>query len=137
MIKWKEEFSVNIREIDEQHKRLFEIGSKIYEIIELNDNCDHYDDIMEVLNELTDYTVFHFEFEENLMRNYGCEELESQQFEHMFFIKKLKKLTDKDIDKQQTETESDIIKFIIEWISGHILKSDMKYKQFFNEKGLK
>ncbi len=136
MITWKEEFSVNFEEIDNQHKRLFEIGSKIYDIIELNDNCDHYDEIMEILNELTDYTVFHFEYEENLLKNLGYTELEHQKFEHMFFVKKLRKLASKDIDKDQTESASDIAKFVIDWVSGHILKSDMKYKDFLKEKGI-
>ena len=29
MIKWKEEYSCNIKEIDKQHKKLFEIGGRI------------------------------------------------------------------------------------------------------------
>lgn len=133
LFKWKDTFSVNVSDIDRQHKKLFEIGSRVYDIVSLDDNYDHYDEIMEILNELVDYTVYHFGFEEKLMEKYGYEDYEQHKMQHYFFIKKVEKMVKKDIDERQQEVMRDLIAFIADWISSHILKSDMKYKEFFNK----
>ena len=66
--------------------------------------------------------------------NYG--DLENQHFQHVFFIKKLEKIGRKDIDGQQNETAQEIVMFVGDWITSHILKSDMKYREFLNQKGV-
>lgn len=135
--KWRDSFSVNVTDIDNQHKRLFEIGSRVYDLASLNDDYDHYDEIMEILAELKDYTAYHFDYEEKLMAKYGYGDLESQQIEHSFFIKKLDRIGKKDIDGQQNETMIEMVNFVSNWISDHILKSDMSYKDFFNGRGVR
>ncbi|MDF2523932.1 MAG: bacteriohemerythrin, partial [Clostridiales bacterium] len=50
--KWKNEYNCNVSDIDEQHQKLFEIGSRIYYMASLNDGIDHYDEIIAVLEEL-------------------------------------------------------------------------------------
>lgn len=135
MIKWKDEYSVNFPEIDKQHKKLFEIGERIYYAASVDDGFDHYDEIREFLNELTDYTVFHFDYEEKLLSQYGYPELEAQQFQHSFFVKKLRKFIDKDLENSQYSTILEIVDFVSDWISGHILKTDFAYRDFLTEKG--
>lgn len=132
MFEWKDQYSVSIEEIDRQHQRLFEIGAKIHEITLLDSRFDYYDQIIAVLDELKEYTVFHFDFEEKLLEQHGYTQLEQQHFEHVFFIKKLEKIGRKDIDGMQTETAEEIARFIADWIAGHILQSDMKYKEYLN-----
>lgn len=136
MLRWKEIYKCNVEEIDNQHKKLFEIGSRVFELASLKDGCDHYDGIMDVLQELKDYTIYHFNFEEKLMLENKYEEYENHKVEHDFFIKKIMRLEKKDIDKQQNEALIDIINFVADWISSHILKTDMEYKEFFNSKGI-
>lgn len=136
MIKWKDEFSVNIASIDKQHKKLIETGARIDELLSLNDNADHYDEIMSILQELKDYTIYHFDFEEKLMQEYGYSGFQEQHFEHYFFIRKLDKIGQKDIDSDQEEAIGEIYNFIITWITDHILKSDKKYSSYLNQKGV-
>jgi len=135
-IKWKDIYSCNITDIDIQHKKLFEIGSRIYDLLTIGDEYDRYDEIALIFNELRDYTVFHFSYEEELMKKYGYEDYENHKIEHDFFIKKLQKLEKTDFDDKQSESLMQMIKFIADWITGHILKTDMKYKDFFNAKGI-
>lgn len=134
---WKDAYSVNVAEIDKQHKKLFEIGEKISDLILAKDEYDHYDEIMVILNELEDYTLYHFNYEEKLMEQYGYHETETHKFAHIFMIKKLQRMKNKDIDANQREATVDLIAFVSDWIAEHILKTDMKYKEFFNEKGIK
>jgi hemerythrin len=134
--KWKNEYSVNVAEIDEQHKKLFQIGSRINDLAFADDEYDHYDEILSILKELKDYTQYHFNHEEKMMEKYGYERKDSHKFEHYFVIKKIEKFENSDIDENQKDTVVDLVAFISDWISSHILKEDMQYKNFFNSKGI-
>lgn len=136
IFKWKDAYGCNIQEIDSQHKRLFEIGSKVFEVASLKDEFDHYDEIINILEELKEYTVYHFAYEEKLMQENNYEGYEEHKVEHDFFIKKIKRIERKDLENAQSEAILDIIAFVADWVSNHILKTDMNYKKFFNEKGI-
>ncbi len=128
IFKWKDNFSTGIEEIDKQHKRLFEIGGDIYNLATLKDGQDHYDEIMTLLRGLKDYTVYHFGFEESLMEKYNFSELEKHKEQHKMFVEKLVEVETQDIDVRQQKVILDILDFVINWISSHILGSDFKYK---------
>lgn len=67
MFLWKKEFELGISSIDDQHKRLLEIGNRINELlINHEEDDDNYDEIFTVIEELKDYTVYHFNTEEEL-----------------------------------------------------------------------
>lgn len=67
MFYWKQEFELGIPSIDEQHKRLLDIGNRINELLTNHDDTDdNYDEIHTVIQELKDYTVYHFKTEEDL-----------------------------------------------------------------------
>lgn len=136
MIKWKENFSVNIAEIDSQHKQLFILGEKISSILAVNDGYDHYDEIMDTFLELKRYTLYHFEYEEELMRKHGYKAVEDHKKEHEAFINEIVKLEKADAENAQKQIMTNILSFILDWIVGHILKTDMSYKTFFNENGI-
>lgn len=136
MFKWKDSYSCNIIEIDNQHKRLFELGSKIHSILSLKDNEDHYDEIMGVLAELKNYTVYHFQYEEELMEAHGYSKRVYHKIEHDAFIDKISEIFNKDIDDSQRTVSLELIMFIADWIEKHILKTDFAYREFFQEKGI-
>ena len=132
MFEWKDEYGVNVPEIDKQHRELFRIGRKIAELVMLEDDDDHFDEIMTILAELKDYTMYHFRFEENLMGKYGYSDIDRHKIEHLFLTRKIEKFESQDIDERQSEAINELVRFISDWISGHILKTDMKYREFFN-----
>ena len=136
MFRWRDEFSCNVKEIDNQHKKLFEIGGRLYELVSLGNGYDHYDEIMAILTELKDYTVHHFTYEEGIMKDHGYEQYEIHKIEHDFFIKKISRLENLNIDEKQDESLMKIISFVADWISSHIMKTDMQYKGYLNSKGV-
>ncbi|HHY77212.1 MAG TPA: hemerythrin family protein, partial [Clostridiales bacterium] len=71
-------------------------------------------------------------FEENLMEKYGYPDVDRHKIEHLFLTRKIEKFESQDIDERQSEAINELIRFISDWISGHILKTDMKYREFFN-----
>ncbi|MCF6464466.1 bacteriohemerythrin [Clostridium sp. Cult2] len=136
MFKWKEDFSVNINDIDEQHKELFRIGNYLYEIVSIKDGIDRYDEILEGRHKLMDYAVYHFSFEEKMMKDNGYPKLQQHKRQHDSFISKVKSIDEEEIDERQKKIGMDLIIFVANWIENHILKTDMEYKEFLNNKGI-
>lgn len=136
MFKWRDSFSVNIESIDSQHKELFRIGNMLFEIVDTRDDVDRYDEIIMALENLRDYTVYHFGYEENLMKENGYPDFERHKKQHDSFIKKISSIDEEDVDEKQQKIGMDLIIFIANWIENHILKTDMAYKDFLNQKGI-
>lgn len=133
--KWKEEYCLNIEEIDIQHKKLLEIGEKVYDIAMLDDGYDHYDEIMTVLDELLEYTEYHFGYEEKMLKEKNYKELHDQEEEHYYYIYKIKSIASReDIDDNQRKTILEILDFLSQWITNHIMVSDRKYADYLNQK---
>ncbi len=124
MIAWKDDFLVGIDEIDKQHKKLFSIANEAYELLN-NDFCvDKYDKIISIIEELKDYTVFHFTFEEEYMMKIKYKKFFPQKIQHESFIKKINEINLNDIDSNQDKSLLELLDFIINWISNHILIMD-------------
>lgn len=127
MIKWKEDYIIGVDKIDEQHKKLFEIANKAYELLK-NEFCiDKYDRIVEILDELKEYTVYHFKSEEEYMISIGYKKFLSHKVEHDEFIKKINNIDFKSIDEDQDKYLLETLEFVVSWISVHILRRDKFY----------
>ncbi len=125
MLKWKQEFETGIAHLDEQHKHLFDIGNKAYLLLE--DKLDKYDEIVALIDELKKYTVYHFSTEEEYMKNIGHRKYFSHKVEHEDFINKINEVDLERLDDSQEEYLKNLIGFVFDWISEHILVKDMEY----------
>lgn len=128
---WKERYMLGIEEVDKQHKKLFEIGARAYELTRLDNAYDRYDDIMEVLKELFDYAQYHFNYEETFMEKHNFEHLPEHTKAHNYFVAKAKSLLTREIDDEQEETLQEITDFLSQWVSTHIMFEDRKYTALF------
>lgn len=124
MIAWKDDFLVGIDEIDEQHKKLFAIANKAYELLNNDLYVDKYDRIVSIIEELKDYTVFHFTFEEEYMMKIKYKKFFTQKIQHESFMKKINEINLNEIDSNQDKSLLELLDFIINWISNHILIMD-------------
>lgn len=138
MFEWKDEYSCNIKEVDDQHKKLFSLISELYDYVNADSAHDYYDEIIHVINELRDYTVYHFDNEEKLMEKYEYDSfsLKIHKNQHKMFVKKISSIKPDDIDLNQKKVIIDLIYFIADWIENHILKVDTLYKSYLNSKGV-
>ena len=124
MIKWEEGYSIGVESIDEQHKQLFEIANRIYVLLKNELITDKYDKIIEIIDELKSYTIYHFNSEEDYMRSIGYKKFLSQKAAHNDFLEKMKNIDIKQIDNDQNEYLIGILDFVSEWLVEHILKED-------------
>ena len=123
IIKWTEEYSVGIREIDNQHKGLVII---INELFTLMTKGKAKDNLNEIFEHLTDYTKKHFLAEETMLFKYAYPEFEQHRVEHSKFIENLNKLKS-DFNNGKITISLEILNFLKDWLLNHIKLSDKKY----------
>lgn len=130
MFNWKEEYKTGNGAIDLQHLRLFELGTQVHEMLSQKRGDDKYDDLVVLLKELRDYTVYHFDFEEGMLEAVGYPQLEQHQAEHRRFVEKLDELATQDLDVFQNKVAFEMLGFLANWIERHILDSDFRYAEY-------
>ena len=91
MYEMKEEYKIGVEIIDEQHKTLFVLADKAYMLLKDEFTLDKYDKIIHILEELKDYTIFHFKSEEEYMESINYKRLFTEKIEHEKLLKLLKK----------------------------------------------
>jgi len=133
LINWDGNLSVNVEEIDQQHKKL--IGM----INELNDamRTGRGKDVMGmIINDLNTYTVTHFKTEDGYFTRFGYPDTISHRKEHDSFVQKSSDIKN-DFTKGKLAVSIDLMDFLGKWWKNHILVTDKGYSRFLNEKGVR
>jgi len=121
-LKWDDSLSVEVDEIDEDHRRLVDLFNLLSQSVEKGDDADYIEALLE---ELISCTVWHFRHEERLMLRYKYDGFEAHKAEHRDLIGSAKALQQKFLDENKTLT-SDAIEFLADWLTEHILGQDMR-----------
>jgi len=133
IINWKNEFSVGVQEMDDQHKKLIGMINRL--IAEQHTLTDPKT-IAELLTDMTDYAQVHFRAEEYLMAEYGYDRKSRQEEQHKAFIDKTISFYSAS-DLGPNILSEALLDYLGIWLVNHILNEDMKYKDFFRSKGLR
>ena len=127
MLDWKNEYSLGIQEIDNQHIKLIELINRLYDAFIKRKQAE---EVLKVIKELSDYTEEHFSTEEVYFRRFNYAETTEHIKEHHFFIQKVK-----EFQAQAKENPGryvfNIITFLQNWIVNHITVTDKKYIECF------
>ena len=129
MLQWKEEYEVGVAEIDEQHQKLIDIANRVYELMRNELALDKYDQIVEILQELKEYTVYHFHFEEGLMQKVRYKKRFSHKILHQNFLAQVEAVDLSAVDENQDAYLVQIMDFIANWLIEHIVGEDKKVGQ--------
>ena len=130
---WSDQYKVNIAEIDTQHKKLFDLVNDMHDAMRTGKGSEA---IGKTLSALLDYVKTHFSAEERIMSTNGYPDYAKHKQEHDALTKQAL-----DLHKQFSEGKSvlsfDVMNFLKNWLSNHILGTDKKYTPFLNSKGVK
>ncbi len=132
-LKWDDTYSVNIKEIDEQHKELVCELNKLYSAFM---NRVHDDKIEKIVLSLIDYAIYHFGTEEKYFHQFKFQYIDEHISEHNEFRKTISFFQDK-LEKNKGSLTYEVINFLRDWLMKHIVVSDKKYIKCFVENGLK
>lgn len=131
-----DKYRTGITLIDDEHRRLFEIIKETNDLLHAELLHDKYDEIVRLINELRSYTEFHFSDEEALMARINYPGLAAQKRAHSAFIERLVEIDLNDLDEMdnhQQEYLLDLIQFLLDWLTNHILACDRKIGEYMRE----
>jgi hemerythrin len=133
LIQWTSILSVNVAEIDQQHQKLIALINNLNDAMKKGRGKES---LAEIIDELSNYAVNHFAFEEKYFDKFGYPAATGHKLEHTDFVKKVSEFK-KGFDGGRLALTIEVMAFLKDWLQNHIQGIDKKYSSFFNEKGLK
>ncbi|MCB9060447.1 MAG: hemerythrin family protein [Halobacteriovoraceae bacterium] len=127
--KWNEKFSVGIKSIDNQHKKIINYINKLSA---LKKKKYHEESVLEILTELRKYIKSHFAHEEKLFHVNGYPETFEHSNAHKKFSEYINNFYEEVISKKAVDIEK-MESYLVSWFMEHILVEDKKYEEFFKE----
>lgn len=132
LLTWKNEYSVNIKEIDDQHKKLITMINQLHDAMKEQKGKDA---LKPILQELIRYCATHFAAEEKLMMAHAYPDFNEHRDKHQKMTAKVLALQD-DVNSGKASITIEVMNFLKEWLDKHILGTDKKYGPYLNSKGV-
>ncbi len=120
-IEWTSDLDTGIQVIDNQHKRIVEYINKLDDTRVTHD----LEQISIVLNELVDYTLSHFTFEESLMEEAGYPFIRGHKRVHQLFVKRVGDYVQR--FKMGEDITDELLNTLKAWLINHIRSDDSDY----------
>ncbi|MCP4937163.1 MAG: bacteriohemerythrin [bacterium] len=129
LLQWSDELSVGIDIIDKQHMILMRAINLLALAIEKNSERELLEAIFKTL---ADYTVTHFAYEEKLFDHFDYPQSIEHKKDHQALRDKVSVLKDR-FDAGEDNLGPQVLKFLVEWLTKHILGKDKRYASFILE----
>jgi len=132
MREWGEDLSVNIAEIDEQHRKIFK---DINTLLTAMKGGRTSASLRPQFDALLAFAGEHFRTEELLMKKFDYPGFIMHRHDHQNITRQAKELHDQsDIGKEPLS--EGILSFLSNWLVGHITKTDKEYSKYLNDRGI-
>lgn len=130
-IKMSDNLLTGIESIDRQLINIYDIVDKLHGHILENEGNEI---IKETLNRLFKYLNFHFSYEVSVMESIGYPDIQSHKDEHDKCIMKIFYISSSCSSGNLSDPEFVTI-YLVEWLTEHIAKFDMKLARYMHEHG--
>ncbi len=131
-IPWNESYSVGIKSVDDQHKKLFLYINQLYQHVVTG----HQEEIPQLLDQLADYTVYHFDFEEKIFDDVIYPDTARHKNLHTALLNQVTDAIEK-FKAGEAEVDFKLLNFLKNWLNIHIKKEDMAYSPFLRSRGIR
>ena len=118
---WSSELDTGIQVIDNQHKRIVEYINKLIDTRVTHDK----EQVSIVLDELVDYTLSHFTFEESLMEEAGYPFIKGHKRVHQLFVKRIGDYVQR--FRMGEDITDELLNTLKAWLINHIKSDDNDY----------
>lgn len=132
LMDWSDALSVNVAEVDRQHKVLIDILNQLHKgAVSGKNNAT----LGTILDELANYTKNHFGYEEKVLQEQKYPEFGPHKESHDRLAGQVIKFVD-EFKAGSGSLSGELFMFLRGWLNGHIRGSDRLYAKFLNEKGI-
>lgn len=121
-LEWNRELDTGIEMIDSQHRRIVDYINRLQDAIESRNK----EEMATVFEDLVDYTVTHFTFEEGLLEEAGYNFLSAHRRVHQVFTKKLGEYKVR-FDQGDLAVGHQVNAMLRTWLVNHIKNDDGDY----------
>jgi len=133
MITWDSSLSLGVEEIDEQHRAIFKLVNELSEKKGAGDAAA----ATEILCFLRKYLNEHFDLETKLMIEMDYPDLEAHRQQHELFINNVIFFEiEKEFGVVSEEMLGNILEFLEDWCTKHILKEDKAFGDFIRAQAM-
>ncbi len=129
LIVWSETFCFGLPTIDAHHEHLVDLINAVY-VAKVEQKKKKMN---QVIAELLDYTLFHFNYEEQIFSRIGYHTGHEQVHETM--IANMQNFVAR-IQQGDKGAEDELIDFLKTWLVEHILQTDVDYVPLFKQHGV-
>ena len=130
--RWNDSYSVDVAEIDSQHKHLVGLLNGLHEVMKRG---AQQHEIEALLQDLLQYTEFHFAAEEKLMARAKYPDLEDHCAKHAAMKQEVVRLLSAAKSGGQSVSIS-LMAFLKNWLSRHIQGTDKQYAPAMHAAGI-
>lgn len=127
---WNDQFSVGVKKMDVQHQKIIRIFNTLVDNAQANAGSEK---VSEVLSEMVEYASEHFNCEEQLLRDHAHPDLEQQKAGHSEFRRRAGEFCLL-ASKEDEKVTHDLLNYLHDWWTNHILCEDKKYAALLEEK---
>lgn len=131
-IEWTAQYRVNVKHIDEQHRQLVEMVNDLYEAMVERRSAKG---VREAVARMDEYVHDHFRVEEAHMAELDYPERREHLAQHARFTRKTRELQDR-LEGGKLVLSLEVISYLRDWLTNHILHTDKRLGAFLNERGI-
>jgi hemerythrin len=135
VIEWNDSFSIGVQQFDEHHQHLVGLLNKAYNNFAVGFVDGTPESIGAILDELIDYATYHFAAEEHWMKENSYPKLAEHSEEHRRLSSRVVEMV-KDYHLDKPNLALEILTFLNNWLTSHILESDYEYGHYMAPKGI-
>jgi hemerythrin len=125
---WSKDLETGFSVIDNQHKRIVEYINDLYEARTIGLKRE---DIGKVIDELVDYTLSHFVFEESMQEEAHYPYLKAHKKVHELFVRRVAEYQER--FKLGEDVSEELNSLLVRWLFNHIKRDDADYVESFKK----
>jgi hemerythrin len=133
LVNWDDKMSVGVKAMDNDHKKLVGMLNELHQGVLSGDDQKTLGAVVE---RLIQYTKDHLAREEKLLAKYGFPDCHEHHQQHDQMIAKVLIAQANFRCGKADFLTAELMEFLKDWLTSHILESDKEYGPFMNQHGV-
>jgi hemerythrin-like metal-binding protein len=133
LLTWSDQYSVGVQAFDKQHRGLVDALNDLHASMMRGQASSVTGPL---LHKLVTYTVEHFSAEEAMMKSSKYPGLPAHQQKHVELTKQVEEYVGR-FERGEITVSVQLLNFLRDWLTTHILKEDKEYGPWLNKQGVR